>query len=296
MRRGIKGRVSAVGIAFLFPSVVLIIVSMVLPFIWTLMLSFQSWDGFGKAEWIGISNYIDAVKDASIRKALFNSIYYAVVSTVGSVALGLLFATLLLKVSGRKGTIIRLILYSPAMLPIAVVGLMFTFFYNPTMGLINQGLSLIGLETLTRVWLQESSTAMPAIIVAAIWKNAGKNMILCFAAMQAIPKSLYESSQIAGAGFAKQTFKITFPLIMPMILLTTINTLGTQYKSFGLIFTMTQGGPGDLTTTVPIKMVKTAFSFGYFGPAATMGILLTLAVIINILVTKVIMGGETYEY
>lgn len=289
-------KISKTGLMFLSPTLIFVIVSSVIPFIWTIILSFQQWDGFASPEWVGISNYAKSFSDPVMMKSLLNSVYYALVSTAGSVILGLLLATLLLRLGRKEGSIIRLILYSPAMLPIAVVGLMFTFFYSPTSGLINQFLELVGLESWTRIWLQEAGTAMPAIIVAAIWKYAGSTMILCFAAMQSIPKSLYESSHIDGAGFWKQTFKITYPLIKPMILLTTINTLGIQYKSFGLIFTMTQGGPGTLTTTVPITMVKRAFSFGYFGEAASLGIILTVVVAVCIILTRVIFRGEDYEY
>ncbi len=295
MKRVQQKSISWVGFLFLLPTVLFIFWALIIPFIWTLILSFQEWTGFGKAEWVGLSNLIEAVQNPSIRKALFNSIYYALASTAGAVILGLVLSTCLYRMGRRESSVMRLILYSPAMLPVAVVGLMFTFFYNPTIGLVNQFLELINAENLTRVWLQDKSTAMLSIIVAAIWKSTGANMILCFAAMQTIPQSLFESSYMDGAKYWQQTFKITFPLIKPMILLTTINTLGQQYKSFGLIFTMTQGGPGELTTTIPIKMVKTAFSFGYFGEAAAMGILLTCVVVLSVLGTRWLLRSDDYE-
>ncbi len=295
MKFGKHGAISGVGVLFLLPTVLFILWASVIPFVWTLVLSLQEWSGFGKAEWVGFSNFTNAFTNPSVLKALRNSVVYALASTGGAVLLGLFLATCLYKMGRREGSIMRLVLYSPAMLPVAVVGLMFTFFYNPTMGLVNQFLELIRAEGLTRVWLQEKSTAMPAIIVAAIWKSTGANMILCYAAMQTIPQSLFESSHMDGAKYWQQMIRITYPLIKPMILLTTINTLGQQYKSFGLIFTMTQGGPGELTTTIPIKMVKTAFSFGYFGEAAAMGMLLTAVVVLSVLATRWILRSEAYE-
>jgi len=289
-------KISKTGLAFLLPAVLFIIAFSVVPLIWSFILAFQSWDGFGTPEYVGLSNFKYTFGDKVAMKSLYNSVYYALASTAGSVILGLFFASLLIKVNGREGSVIRMILYSPALLPIAVVGLMFTFFYNPTVGLVNQLLTVVGLESWTKVWLQDSKTAMNAIVVAAIWKNIGANMILCYAAMQSIPNSLYEASIVDGAGFWKQMFKITYPLIKPMILLTTINTLGRQYKSYGLIYTMTNGGPGTLTTTVPITMIKTAFGWGYMGKAAAMGLILTVVVAISILITKYVLRGEDYEY
>ena len=296
MKKRRKTEVSKTGLLFLSPTVLFIIAALIIPFIWTMVLSMQEWNGFNPATWVGMSNFTESFGDKVLMKSLFNSVYYALLSTAGSVILGLLIATLLLKMGSKEGSFYRLILYSPAMLPIAVVGMMFTFFYNPSIGLVNQLLEVVGLERFAQVWLQDSHTAMPAIIIAAIYKNVGANMILCFAAMQSIPLSLYESSRIDGAKFWQQTFKITYPLIQPMILLTTINTLGRQYKSYGLIKVMTDGGPGTLTATVPIQIVKTGFGFGYFGSAASMAIILTVVVAISILITRFILRGESYEY
>lgn len=296
MKKRRKIEVSKTGLLFLSPTVLFIIAALIIPFVWTIVLSMQEWNGFNPATWVGMSNFTDSFGDKVLMKSLFNSVYYALISTAGSVILGLLIATLLLKMGSKEGSFYRLILYSPAMLPIAVVGMMFTFFYNPSIGLVNQLLEVVGLERFAQVWLQDAHTAMPAIIIAAIYKNVGANMILCFAAMQSIPTSLYESSRIDGARFWQQTFKITYPLIQPMILLTTINTLGRQYKSYGLIKVMTDGGPGTLTATVPIQIVKTGFGFGYFGSAASMAIILTVVVAISILITRFILRGESYEY
>lgn len=114
------------------------------------------------------------------------------------------------------------------------------------MGLLNNFLKLIGLEGLQHVWLQNRSTAMICIIFVAVWKCAGQVMllsaVLCLS--RTIPESLYESSKLDGAGYWKQVRYITLPLIKPMILLAAINTLGTQYKSYDLIYTMTQEAPG----------------------------------------------------
>ena len=284
------------GFLFLIPAMVFILYATVIPFVWNFFLSFQKWDGFGEITFRGIQNYITVFQDTAIFKSVGNSVYYALASTIGGLVVGILLATLVFQLSGKEGSFFRLILFSPAMLPIAVVGLMFTFFYNPEMGLLNNFLKLIGLESLQHVWLQNQNTAMLCIIFVAVWKCAGQVMLLCFASMQTIPESLYESSKLDGAGYWKQIRYITLPLIKPMILLAAINTLGTQYKSYDLIFTMTQGGPGDLTTTVPIRMTKMAFSYGKFGESAAAGVVFTVVVVASILIVKRLLRGEEYEF
>lgn len=284
------------GLIFLAPALLFIIYSTVIPVVWNFILSFQKWNGFGKASFVGFDNYIKAIQDPVVIKSLLNSVCFAVASTAGGVIMGLLLATLVFKLSGKEGSIFRLILFSPAMLPTAVVGLMFVFFYNPEMGLLNNFLKVIGFENLTQVWLQNKNTAMICIILVAIWKCTGSVMLLCFANMQSIPGSLYESCKLDGAGYIKQVRYIIYPLIKPMILLATVNTLGTQYKTFDLIFTMTQGGPGDLTYTVPINMTKVAFNFGQFGNAAAQGVIFTVVVMISIVIVRAFLRGEEYEY
>jgi len=284
------------GYLFLFPALLFILVCNVIPFIRNLILSFQKWDGFSPTKFVGFSNYARAFHDPLVLKSLLNSVIYAAFSTAGGVLLGLLLATLIFRMAGKEGSFFRLILYSPAMLPTAVVGLMFVFFFNPEMGLLNSFLKLIGLGGLTHIWLQEKGTATACIIFVAIWKCTGSVMMLCFASMQTIPASLYESGELDGASFWKQMTCITYPLIRPMILLAAINTLGGQYKSYDLIFTMTQGGPGTLTYTVPIYMTKTAFNFGKFGNAAATAVIFTVIVALSIVLVRSLLKGEEYEY
>ena len=291
-----RGSSSVMGILFLLPAIIFLVYAVGIPFVWNVILSFQKWDGFNPVKWVGFDNYINSFKDELVLKSLFNSAYLAILSTLGAVILGLSLAVLVYKLAGKEGSIFRLLLFSPAMLPTAVVGLLFIFIYNPEMGLLNNFLKLIGLGGWTHVWLENKHLAMICIMVVNIWKNTGMIMLLCFAAMQAVPDSLFESCKLDGAGYFRQVFEITLPLIKPMILLSTINTLGAQFKTFDLVYVMTQGGPGDLTTTVPIVMTKVAFQYGKFGSAASMGVILAVVVIVCIMIVNKILRGEDYEY
>ena len=291
-----KSSISITGIIYLIPALIFVIGFNVIPFVWNTILSFQSWNGFTTAEFVGLKNFKTVIADPVFLRSLFNSILYAVCSSTGGVLLGLMLATFIYKLGDKEGSVFRLILYSPAMVPTAVVGLMFVFFFNPEMGLLNNFLKIIGLESLQHVWLQGKTTAMACLIFVAIWKCAGSVMMMCFASMQTLPPSLYESAKLDGASFWQQMFKITYPLIKPMILLATINTLGSQYKSYDLIQTMTQGGPGNLTSTVPILMTKTAFNFGRFGQAAAHGVIFTAVVAISIILVRYVLRSEEYEY
>lgn len=292
----LKKKTVRLGLILLLPAMILLLLFCAVPFFSNIYLSFLKWDGYNQAEFVGLKNYISVFANSLSFRAFKNSLLYAFTSTLSAVVLGLLMATLIIRLSEREGGIFRVILYSPAMLPTAVVGVMFVFFFNPEMGLLNSFFRLIGLESFRHVWLQDKTTAMACLIFVAIWKCSGSVMMIVFAAMQNIPRSLYESSYLEGASYHQQVMKITLPLIKPTIALAAISTLGGQFKSYDLIFSMTQGGPADLTTTVPIVMKKYAFSFGSFGTAAAMGVLFTIVVAVSLIALRWSLRGETYEY
>lgn len=292
----LNSRTKKIGWCFLIPAALFLLLFCVIPFVWNIVLAFVKWDGFSPMSWCGLANFSRIIRDKTTLHALKNSVIYAFCSTAGGVCLGLLFAVLIHKLGQREGNVFRVILYSPAMLPAAVVGIMFVFFFNPEMGLLNSFFRLVGLESFRHVWLQERATAMACLIFVAIWKCSGSVMMITFAAIQGIPASLYESSHLDGASYLQQTLQITFPLIRPMILLAAMNTLGAQFKSFDLIYTMTQGGPANLTMTVPIIMKKTAFIFGSFGSAAAIGVVFTIVVALSLILLRRSLRGETYEY
>jgi ABC-type sugar transport system permease subunit len=284
------------GILFMLPALAFIAFAIFIPTIWNIILSFQEWDGYLHREWVGFQNYIEALQDENVLKSLYNSIYMAVAITIAALVIGIALAGFLYRLGRREGAVYRLILFMPVMLPVAIIGLLFTFMYNPEMGLINQFLRAIGLDSWTRAWLENPQTVLLCIIIVGIWRLTGLTMMLCFAAMQNIPTSLFESSKLDGASYARQFFSIVLPLIKPIIQLSAVFTLVLAFKSYDLVFVMTEGGPGILSRTIPLQMIDTAFTYSEFGYSAAMGFLLTVAVMLIILITNKLLQGPTYEY
>ncbi len=291
-----KNTVSITGILFLVPAAVFLIYANYVPFVWNLLLSFQQWDGFMKQQWIGLENYLRLFRDDLFVTSIFNSTFLAVSATVGSVLIGVASAAFLYKTGKREGSVYRLILFMPAMMPIAVIALLFTFIYNPEMGMLNNFLRAVGLESLTTAWLEDRNTIMWCVSIVNVWRMAGLTMMLCFSSMLMIPESLFESSKLDGAGYRIQFTQIILPLIKPIVQLSTVYTLATNFKTYDTVFILTRGGPGNLSMTVPIYMIDTAFTYGEFGYSATMGVAITAVIIILITGTNRVLGGEHYEY
>ena len=286
---------SLTGFLFLLPAALFLLYANFIPFLWNTILAFQDWNGFRAASWAGLDNFRRAFADELVRSSLGNSLYLALVSTLGAVLLGVVLAAFLYRLGSREGTVARLILFMPSMMPIAVIALLFTFIYNPTMGILNNLLSLLGRGDLANAWLEDRNTVMFCIAVVSIFRMTGSSMLLCFADMQVIPTSFLESSVLDGAGYRQQYFRILLPLIRPTILLTTINTLSVNFKTYDTVFILTRGGPGNLSKTVPILMTETAFIHSEFGYSAAMGVMLTVVIMAIIALSNKALGGEQHE-
>lgn len=281
---------------FLIPALCFIIYALYVPFVWNGVLSFQEWNGFKEPTWVGLQNYGQFFSDPVALKSLGNSVFLAVVSTLGAIVIGLALAALLYQVKRKEGALYRLIIFLPVMLPAAIVGLLFTFIFNPEMGLLNSLLRLLGMGDFAKAWLEDKDTVMWCIAFVNVWKMSGLTMMLTFASMQMLPASIFESSRLDGATYGKQFFHLILPLIKPTILLSAVYSLAVNFKSYDTVFVMTGGGPGTTSYVTPINMVKTAFKFGEFGYSAAMGIALTAVVILIVVIIRKIFKGEVYEY
>ncbi|NMO97676.1 carbohydrate ABC transporter permease [Paenibacillus lemnae] len=295
-RSSLQRKTTFTGLLFLLPALTFILFSIFIPTVWNFLLSFQEWDGFQQYRWVGMANYVQAFEDRVTRNSLYNSIFIAVISTFFAVVIGIALAALIYRLGRKEGAVYRLILFMPSMLPIAIIGLLFTFMYNPEMGLVNAFLRAIGMDSFAKAWLENKDTVLWSIVIVGIWRIAGLTMMLCFAAIQNIPASLFESARLDGAGFMKQFFQLVLPLIKPIVQLSAVFTLVMQFKTYDLVFVMTQGGPGSASKTIPLHMIDTAFTYNEFGVSAAMGFILTVIVAIIILLTSRLLRGEYYEY
>lgn len=284
------------GMIFLIPAALFIGYSILIPAIWNFVLSFQKWDGFNEAKWVGFRNYAKCFTNGTMRTAMLNSLYFAILMTVFSVLIGLAAALLIFRLGKREGAVYRLFIFLPSMLPTAIIGLLFTFLYNPEMGLINQFLRLVGLDSLTHAWLADLRVNKIAIGMVGIWRMAGLTMMLVFASLQSLPTTFFEAARLDGAGYWKQVKKIILPLTKPIILLSTVYTLIINFKTYDLIYVMTKGGPGISTKTVPLYVMETGFGYNEFGYAAAIGFVLAIVIYIIMGFVNLMLGGEKYEY
>ncbi|WP_454658645.1 carbohydrate ABC transporter permease [Bosea beijingensis] len=219
------------------------------------------------ARFIGLENYQQMLADPIFWKAMSNNLWFALGTIPTSIALALLMAVWVNdRITGR--TLVRMAFFTPTILPMIAVANIWLFFYTPQYGLLEQFTGLFGARSTN--WLGSQDTALYAITIVAIWKEAGFFMIFYLAALQAIPPSLGEAAAIEGA--SRWTFfrRIQFPLLMPTTLFVLINAVINAFRMVDHVFVMTRGGPDNATTLLLFYIYQVGFGFWDTAYAATL--------------------------
>jgi raffinose/stachyose/melibiose transport system permease protein len=267
----------------LLPALLLFTVFFFLPTIGGLVVSFTNWDITRPGiRFNGLNNYLYMFRDLEFKLALKNTLVF----TVSVVALRNVFALLLaLALTGNlKSTVyLRTVFYIPSVLSYVVVGIMFTALFQMN-GTLNQGLRLIGIPAKLE-WLANKNTALLTVIIEDVWKWTGFFMIIYIAGIKAISQDYYESARIDGASGVQQFFSITLPLLVPALTVcVTLSAIG-GFRVFEQVLTLTKGGPGRQSTVIGM-MIYENFSFGFYGRATAMGMLLSAVILIISVIIK----------
>lgn len=230
------------------------------------------------SQFVGLENYQLLLDDPVFWKVIENNFWYAIGTVPTSIALAIAMA---LWVNGKirhKG-LLRLAYFTPTILPMITVANIWLFFYSPGIGLFDQILAAVGIQGPN--WLGDPDTALPSLMAMTIWKEAGFFMIFYLAALQTLSPELYDAARLEGAGPWRIFRRITFPLLMPTTLFVLINALLNAFKLVDHLFILTKGGPNNASNLLLYYIYETAFSFldSYYAATLTVVMLLALAII-----------------
>ena len=274
-----RQRAAIYGWLLLFPALVMLAAFTHYPAVVTLWHSFFSTPrGKRPAKFIGLENYRTLLEDDIFWQVLLNNFWYALGTIPISIALAIVMAIWVNgKLAGRG--FLRMSYFTPTVLPLIAVANIWMFFYTPGFGLIDQITGLFGFPS--HNWLGDPDTVLNAIIVVAIWKEAGFFMIFYLAALQSIPPSLAEAAALEGAGRWYFFRRITFPLLMPTTLFVLINAGINSFRLVDHIFLMTEGGPDNASSLLLFYIFENAFKFWdtSYGATLTVVLLAILAVV-----------------
>ena len=274
----------AAGFWFALPALALIAVFFVLPVAAGLALSLSDFDiyALGSLDYlrfVGFGNYARLVQDPLFWRALLNTFYFVLVGGPLSVLVSLGAALLINARLVRWKGLFRVVFFLPVMTALVAVAVVWRYIYHPRYGLLNYALGLVGIEPVD--WLGDPLLAMPALILMAVWKNFGYNMIIFIAGLQSIPEQLYDSARMDGAGRFQQLRYVTLPLLAPTFLFVGLLTMIGSFQLFAEPYVMTQGGPADSTLSVVLLMYEQGFRWWNLGYAAAIAVLLFLIMLVG---------------
>ena len=281
-RATVEGRRSRAGWMFVAPALLLIAVFFLLPVTAALVLSFTDFDIYAVADarntrFVGLRNYLELLRTPLFWTALKNTLYFALVGGPLTVAASLGAALLLESRFVRYKGFFRTAYFVPFVTTLVAVAVVWRYIYHPRYGLLNYALGFVGVGPID--WLGDPRWAMPAIILMAVWKNFGYNMLICIAGLQGIPRDIYEAADLDGARGWTRFRHVTMPMLGPTLLFVSVVTMIGYFQLFAEPYVMTAGGPLRSTTSLVLLMYEEGFRWWRMGAAAAVAFTLFLIIL-----------------
>ncbi|HUX87191.1 MAG TPA: sugar ABC transporter permease [Chloroflexota bacterium] len=268
------------GWLFIGPAVIVYVAFVVYPLFYSILLSFYQWAGF-QPRWgpfVGLQNYGLLARDPIFWKALTNNILFVVLRTPFEVGIALLLALLLNeRFPGRLA--FRTLIFVPVVLSLIVVGVVFGRIFEPTAGVLNTFLRLIGLGSLALPWLGDAGLALPAVTAVSIWKNVGFSMVILLAGLQSTPPDVLDAARVDGAGAVRTALNVTIPILRPVIAITVALSVISSLKVFDLVYIMTSGGPLYSTEVLTTYLYRVTFVYNQVGVGSSVAVVLMLLIL-----------------
>jgi len=250
---------------FIMPAVAVILAVVVFPWLFTLYMSAHDWKVTGTRTFVGLANYAGLATDERFLWALARTLYYAALAVVLPLVLGTVAALIFHRRFPLRG-LLRGIFILPMMATPVAVALVWTMMFHPQLGVLNYLLSLVGLPP--QLWVFDPGTVIPSLVMVETWQWTPLVMLIVLGGLAALPIEPFESARLDGAS-AWQSFRhITFPLVLPFLMVAAIIRTIDAIKSFDLIFVISQGGPGTASETINIYLYLQAFAFYNIGYAS----------------------------
>lgn len=272
-------------VLFMAPALLLFVGILVAPIFMSGYYSLFDWKGYGPKDFIGFENYFELFtsENISFLRAFGNACILAVISVLIQLPLALFFALVLGK--GRKGERGFLSIYfMPVLISTVVIGQLWLKIYNPEYGVLNVMLRSIGLEEWTRRWLGDENTALLSAFVPTVWQYVGYHMLLLYAGIKSVPTEYREAAMIDGANESKVNRYIVLPYIRPILRISVIFAVTGSFKSFDLIYVLTNGGPDHATEVPSTLMISMLFSRNRYGMGSTIALFMIVLCFLSAIV------------
>jgi len=257
-------------ISFLLPVLIPVLFLSILPLLRGIYLGFTNYELGSAIKFNGLENYWQMAQDHYFWRSFRVGFIWTIAVTVGQIILGMCLA-LLLHAPIRFKPLYGALMLVPWAMPPVVRGIIWRQMFDPDAGAINIILTRVGMLDSPVNWLSSFEYAIPAVIIAGIWGEIPKAALFILAGLKSIPNDLYEASRIDGAGTWREFFYVTLPLLKPVLAAIVSLSFMWNFNTFGMVWVLTQGGPGGLTRLPMLAAYEEAFRYGYVGYAAAIG-------------------------
>lgn len=256
------------------------------PILATFGLSLTNWDGFSTPSFVGLDNFARAFQDKIYMDSYWHAGVYIAATLVLEVVVGLLLAGLVS--AKRNTTFYRVAFFTPVMLPLVVISVLWSFILNPDLGILNRFLGDIGLESWQKIWLGEQATALLSLSVISGWIFAGFYMAIFYAGFQRIPSTIIESARLDGATEWQLLRQIKIPMVKNLTEVAVLLCFTGGIQVFDLVYVLTNGGPYDTTQVPTTYLVRVVFRDQQMGYGSALAVILTMVVVlVGLIYTKV---------
>lgn len=263
------------------PALVVVVAVIVFPWLFTLYMSVHDWRIVGEKEFVGFANFVTLANDTRFLEAIWHTFYFTVLAVVLPVVFGVLAALVFHREFPLRG-LLRTLFVMPMMATPVAIALVWTMMFHPQLGVLNYLLSLVGIPP--QLWVFEASTVIPSLALVEVWHWTPLVMLIVLGGLASLPNEPYESARIDGASEWQMFRHITWPLVLPFVMVAVVIRTIDALKAFDTIFVITQGGPGTASETINIYLYLQAFSFYNMGHAsAVVVVFFVLIVILSLL-------------
>jgi raffinose/stachyose/melibiose transport system permease protein len=274
---------------FSVPALALYLVLFISPVILNFGYSLTNWNAIKltgeTAKYIGMRNFQKIFQDPELTAIIVRTIWFAFVTTIFKNIFGLLLA-LVLNEGFRSKEALRAVYFLPSMLSPLIIGLIFGSLLM-TNGFVNQLLTAVGLEHLTRPWLTTAFTALGSTMMVDIWKQVGFNMVIYLAGLQLIDKTYYEAADLDGATYFDKLHYITLPRMIPSVIINLLLNMSQGLKTFDIVYVLTNGGPNGATELINTQVYK-QFGQKLYGMSSAYGVIMfVITAIFGIMILRI---------
>lgn len=250
------------------------------PLATTIGFSLFDWDGFSSATYVGLANYLELATDDDVfADALGHNFILIGFFSLLPIAIGLILTSIVTRRRVRALTVFRAGIFLPYVISTVAIGVVWRWIYSPVRGPLNELMSAVGLESLTRPWLGDFTFALPAVGLIGTWLMTGLALTLFVAGAQRLDESLFDAAKVDGASEVRQFWHVTLPGIQAEVLIVALITVIAAMRTFGIIFVTTDGGPGSQTMVSSLWIFRNAFRLNRTGYAAALAVVQTTIIL-----------------